>query len=352
MGFELPCGYFNTTYEKDTAIIRTRARWVWTILGLLFFYSLPFYAPVVFVQLLEQIWCDIIAVIGLFLLTGLAGQISLGQAGFIGIGAYTTAIFADRFGLSFWFCIPLSGMTAGILGILFGLSSCRIKGFYIAMATLASQIILTWLFSHLPITKAAWGYAVNYPSIGGIEIVKGWPMYVFSLTLLIIMAYLAKNIGRTKTGRAFVAVRDNDLAAEVQGINIFVYKLIAFFLCSFYAGVSGSLFAYRQGVVTAEQFMLIQSVWLLGMLIVGGMHGFVGAFLGTAFINIIDRLVKITGPSLQQIFPSAVGGSLIAALSLIVFALIIVLFLIFEPRGLAHRWEIIKSIYRLRPFPY
>ncbi len=352
MGFDLPCGCHNATYKQDITIIRTRARLIWTLFGLLFFFSLPYFAPVVITQILENIWVTAIAVMGLYLLTGLAGQISLGQAGFMGIGAYTTAIFADYFGLSFLFCIPLSGLMAGTMGIIFGLSSFKIKGFYIAIATLASQIILTWLFAHLEITQGAWGYAVSYPTIFGHEIGRGWPIYTFCLVVLLIMTYFAKNIARTKTGRAFVAIRDNDLAAKVQGINIFVYKLIAFFLCSFFAGVAGSVFAYRLGMVTPEQFMLMQSVWFLGMLIVGGMHSLAGVYLGTAFIIIFERMIKIIGPTLQNILPSAMGGSYIAALSLIVFAAIIIIFLIYEPRGLAHRWETIKSIYRIRPFPY
>jgi len=352
MGYNLPCGVYNTNYRQDIRLIRTKTRITWTILGLAFFGALPFFASPVIVQTLEHIWCTTIAVLGLYLLTGLAGQISLGQAGFMGVGAYTTAIFADLVGMPFWLCIPVSGLTSGLIGVTFGLSSFRIKGFYIAIATLASQIILTWLFSHLDITKGAWGYAVEYPSLFGREISRGWPMYLFTFTILLIMTYIAKNISRAKTGRAFIAVRDNDLAAKVQGINIFTYKLLAFFLCSFFSGVAGSVFAYRQGMVTPEQFMLMESIWFLGMLIIGGMHTPLGAFLGTAFIVIADRVIKISAPLLQEVFPTAMGGSLSASLSLIVFAVIIVVFLIYEPRGLAHRWEIIKSIYRLRPFPY
>ena len=349
----LPCGLYNATYEKDTAIIRTKTQWGLTIFALAFFFTLPAYAPAVIVQLFNLIWIHIIAVLGLLFLTGLCGQISIGQAAFVGVGAYTTAFCADHFALPFWLCIPFSGLVAGVIGLIFGLPAFRLKGFYIAMATLAAQFILGWVFTHAtPLTKGWWGYPVDYPTIAGIEISKGWPMYSFCLVTLIIMTYLAKNIARTKTGRAFIAIRDNDLAAEVQGININAYKLLAFFLCSFFAGVAGSVFAYYQGIATPEQFTIFQSIPFLGMLIIGGMNNVVGPFFGVAFIDAVDRVIKIYAPSLQQILPTAMGGSLYAALSLLIFGIIVIVFLIFEPRGLAHRWEIFKSTYRLRPFPY
>jgi branched-chain amino acid transport system permease protein len=165
------------------------------------------------------------------------------------------------------------------------------------------------------------------------------------------MTFFAKNLVRTGVGRAFVAIRDNDLAAEVAGVNVFRYKLLAFFICSVYAGVAGSLWAHWVRAINTDHFTLMNSIWFLGMLIVGGMGSTAGAIFGVAFLRILEEGTKILGEKMTIFFPTLVG-SVQAALTVTVYGVVIMLFLIFEPRGLAHRWEIFKASYRLRPFAY
>ena len=166
------------------------------------------------------------------------------------------------------------------------------------------------------------------------------------------MVFLAKNLQRTRVGRAFIAIRDNDLAAEVMGINLFRYKLLAFFICSFYAGIAGSLWAYWMCAINVDHFTMGESIWYLGMVIIGGMGSIPGSVFGVCFIRILDIIVKILGPMIGQVVPAALATSASAALGPFIFGLVMLLLLIFEPRGLAHRWELFKSSYRLWPFSY
>ncbi len=348
-----PCGVYDSSYAQDMAIVRTRWQWVLSIAGLILLFSLPLFLSGRWLNLINLIGISLIAVHGLNILTGYCGQISLGQAAFMAVGAYTSGVLTAKLGLSFWVALPCSALTAGVIGLIFGLPSLRVKGFYLAMATLAAQFIIPALISHPleGITGGIHSLIVPAPKIGGKVLSSPQSMFYIIIPLTALMTFFAKNLVRTGVGRAFIAIRDNDLAAEVMGINIFYYKLLAFFICSVYAGVAGSLWAHWMRAINPDHFTLMDSIWYVGMMIVGGMGSTVGAVFGVSFLRILDELTKILGSWLAVIIP-AWAAFLQGALGPLIYGLVIILFLIFEPRGLAHRWEIFKNSYRLRPFAY
>ncbi|MFQ6013900.1 MAG: branched-chain amino acid ABC transporter permease [Anaerolineae bacterium] len=347
-----PAGDFDTTYSKDMAVLRQAWHWVVTILFLFFLFALPTFASGYIVGIVITIGIWLIAVQGLGILTGYTGQISLGQAAFMAVGAYASTLLVTRPGLSFWLALPSAGLIAGLVGLIFGLPSLRIKGFYLAMATLAAQFIIPWAIrvTAPEITGGVQGLEVPPPQLAGITF-SSHRMYPIVIAVVCLTTIAFKNLARTRTGRAFIAIRDNDLAAEVLGINLFTYKLRAFFLSAFYAGLAGSLWAHYLSHVRPDEFGLDMSIWFLGMIIVGGMGSALGPIFGTIFVRLLKEFVIVLVPFLSSTFP-AFGGNLRAALTPMVFGLVLMLFLIFEPRGLAHRWDILKAAWRLRPFSH
>ena len=347
----LPTGTYNPNYDVDIAIVRTRLQWGLLIAFLALLFTVPLFAAPYILNWLILTFVAIIAVHGLNILTGYAGQISLGQAAFVAVGAYTSAILTAKLGFPFWVALPCAGLMAGVVGLFFGLPSLRVKGFYLVLATLGAQFIILYIIEHITITGGTNGMHCPSASIGGLVFDTRSSYYYVAMLLTVLMTFFAKNLARTRVGRALVAVRDNDVAAEVLGVNVFYYKLTAFFIGCFYAGIAGSVWAHYFQAVHPEQFPLMNSIWYLGMLVVGGMGSTLGAILGVIFIKFLDELVSIGTPLLADALP-LLGENLFAAFGTIVFGLIIILFLIFEPRGLAHRWEVSKASYRLWPFSY
>jgi branched-chain amino acid transport system permease protein len=351
----LPCGTYNDTYNQDMAIVRTRLQWGLLIFGLIFLFTLPFYLGAEWLPLVNLIGISIVAAQGLNILTGSCGQISLGHAAFIMVGAYTSAWLTTKFGFSFWAALPIAGLSAGIVGLIFGIPSLRVKGFYLAMATLAAQFIIPWCIRNIQPewTGGCYSIRVPAPTIGSMTFNTQFEMFYIIMPFACLATFFAKNLLRTKMGRAFVAIRDNDLAAEVMGIDIFRHKLYAFFICSIFAGVAGSLWAHWMRVVSYTYFDLDASIWYLGMIIVGGMGSVMGACAGAAVIRGLDYSVALLGPLLAGILPGLTTASdVTVALKPLVFGLIIITFIILEPRGISHRWEIWKASYRLWPFSY
>jgi len=346
-----PCGVFDKSYALDIAIIRTWQHWVILISALILLYIFPLFGSYYLISLMNSLAISVIVVLGLQIVTGYCGQISFGQAAFMAIGAFTSSILTIKLGFPFWIALPLSGIVAGAIGIIGGAPSLRIKGMYLAMATIAIHFVVIWLILHLEITGSFKGLFPPPPSLGGFEFDTDERMYYIIMPVMVIMTYAARNLIRTKVGRAFVAIRDNDLAGEVMGVNLYYYKLLAFFIACFYAGVAGSLWAHWITVVDCEQFTLIHALEYVGMLIVGGMGSIPGVFFGVLFIRILNEVVMFTSPVLAKALPW-LGTSPAAALGLTAFGLAVVIFLIFEPRGIAHRWEIFKASYRLYPFAY
>jgi len=346
-----PCGVFDKSYALDIAIVRTWQHWALLIAALLFLYLFPLFGSYYLVSFINLLSISIIVVLGLQIVSGMCGQISFGQAAFMAVGAYTSAVLTIHCHVSFWLALPLSGIMAGAVGIIGGAPSLRIKGMYLAMATIAIHFVVIWLILHMEITGSFKGLYPEPPCIGRFEFDTDERMFYIIVTVMIIMTCAARNLMRTKVGRAFVAIRDNDLAGEVMGVNLYYYKLLAFFISCFYAGVAGSLWAHLITVVNTEQFTLLHALEYVGMLIIGGIGSIPGVFFGVLFIRILNELVMFTSPVLAKALPW-LGSSPAASLGLIAFGLAMAVFLIFEPRGLAHRWEIFKSSYRLYPFAH
>jgi len=348
-----PAGDFDRSYEQDMAVVRRPWQWAALVVGLLVVLSVPLWGSAYLVNTANTIFYTIIAVQGLNVLTGYTGQISLGQAAFMLVGGYTSALTSAHLGLPFPLAVLAAGLVAGLVGLLFGLPSLRVKGFYLAMATLAAQFIIPWLSRHaLPdlLGGTSGRIDVPVPVIFGITFRDEEQIYYLSLVALIITTVLVLNLSRSRLGRALVSIRDNDLAAELLGVNLFQYKLRAFFIASFLAGVAGALKAHTQrGVGTEYGYGLEESIFMLGMLVIGGLGTNLGPFLGVTAVVLLQDLARVTGQFLSELFPT-MQSRLLNSFRPIFFGLVLMLFLIFESRGLAHRWQMIKAAWRLRPF--
>jgi branched-chain amino acid transport system permease protein len=330
-------GTFQENYAQDTAILHTRLHWGMLFAFLLLLFTCPLFLSDRMLTIMTMIGIAIISVHGLNILTGYCGQISMGHVGFMAVGAYVSAILTAKLGWSFWAALPCAALAAGI------------KGFYLIMATIAAHFIIIWLILQFrSVTGGSDGLPLPKPKIGSI-VLKSKASYFYLVMIITCLAtFLAQNIVRTRAGRAFVAIRDNDLAAEVMGISLWSYKLQAFFIGCVYAGVAGALLVHYYAFASVDQFPFMDSVWYLGMLIVGGMGSIPGAIFGAISLKLLDEMVTIVGPVLSAV----VAPQAAASLALISRGLIIILFLIFEPRGLAHRWGMIKAYFKLWPFSH
>jgi branched-chain amino acid transport system permease protein len=342
-------GTFHENYQQDMAVFHSKGQWGSLVALLVFIFACPLFLSDRMLTILTTIGIAVISVHGLNILTGYCGQISIGHSGFMAVGGYTSAILCAKLGWPFWAALPCAALAAGVVGLLFGLPSLKIKGFYLIMATIAAQFIIIWFIIQLrSITGGPDGLSVPKPMIGSIVLSSKANYYYLVMVFTCLATVTAHNIVRTRAGRAFIAIRDNDLAAEVMGISLWRYKLQAFFIGCVYAGVAGSLLVHYIRFVSVEQFPFMDSVWYLGMLIVGGMGSTTGAIFGVVALKILDELVTIGGP----ILAAAVAPQAAASLALISHGMIIIVFLIFEPRGLHHRWEMIKAYFRLWPFAH
>jgi branched-chain amino acid transport system permease protein len=348
-----PAGDFDRSYEQDMAVIRRPWQWVALALGLLVVVTLPRWGNAYMVSTANQIFYTVIAVQGLNILVGYTGQISLGQAAFMLVGGYASALSMIHLGLPFPLAVLVAGLVGGLVGLLFGLPSLRVKGFYLAMATLAAQFIIPWVSRHLYpdlLGGTSGRIAAPVPVLFGFAFGEVSDYFYLSLAALILTTILTLNVSRSRLGRALVSVRDNDLAAELLGVNLFSYKLRAFFIASFLAGVAGALKTHSQrGVGTEFGYGLEESIIMLGMLVIGGLGANLGPFLGVAAVVLLEDLAGLAGGTMADLFPSQ-SARFLTSFRPIFFGLALMLFLIFEPRGLAHRWQLIKASWRLRPF--
>jgi len=345
----LGIGTFQENYAQDMSIFHSPLQWGSVLVFILFLFTCPLFFSDRILTILTMMGISVISVHGLNILTGYCGQISIGHAGFMAVGGYTSAILCAKLGVPLWVALPCGALAAGIVGLIFGLPSLKIKGFYLIMATIAAHFIIIWTIIQLhSITGGADGLSVPRAKIGSISLSSKTNYFYMVMGLTCLATLVAKNIVRTKAGRAFIAIRDNDLAAEVMGVSLWSYKLQAFFIGCVYAGVAGSLLTHYYSFASTDQFPFMDSVWYLGMLIVGGMGSTTGAVLGAVALKLLDELVTIAGPILS----AAVAPQAAASLALISHGLVIIIFLIFEPRGLHHRWEMIKAYFRLWPFSH
>ena len=352
--YDFPAGVFNIQYHQDTLVMRTRMRRALFLLFLLFIYIVPPLLGsnyILNVLLNMLIW--IIAAQGLNLLTGFCGQISIGHMAFVGVGAYASAYLTTKVGLPFGLALIASGFIAAFVGLIFGLPSLRVKGLYLALSTLAAQFILTYIFLRWRgVTGGSNGVDVEPAQFFGYLLETKTHSYYLTLTICLLMMALALNLMRSDLGRSFIAVRDNDIAAEAIGVNVYLYKLTAFAIGCFYAGVAGSIWAHYMTFVNVDYFSFMDCLWFVGIIIIGGLGSFIGPIFGVLFVKGLSEFLDFfLAPAIARTFP-ALGLQISSSLSIIFFALCIIIFLRFEPRGLAHSWTNFRDYYRLWPFPY
>ena len=348
-----PAGVFATTFAQDQALIRTsKQRWALAVF-IAVIALLPMIAEPRIVAIATAMLITSVVVLGLQINTGFAGQVNLGQAAFMGMGAYATAILATKAGWPFWAALPAGGLSAAIFGFIFGVSAARIKGFYLALTTIAAQVIFHFLVLNLPKSwlGGANGITVQPAELLGLRIDSDRSIYYLCLAVAAVMVFGAYGVARSRHGRAFLAVRDDDVASGMMGINVVRTKAVAFLLGAFYAGISGGLWAYYVRLVAVDQFTLLHSIWFIAMIIVGGMGSITGALIGVFVITVAQETISTVGPVIVQ-NSSFFSGAIVFAAMNIFLGGIIAGFVIFEPRGLMHRWNIIKRSYRLWPFPY
>src|SRR5512146_1720197 len=345
------CGEFKTSYAADMAIFDTSFSRGATLLFCAFLLVVPLFASHYVLDILTRSGIAVIAALGLNILTGFTGQISLGNAAFLAVGAYTTADLAGKAGLPFPIVIPAAGVIAAMAGMVFGIPSLRLKGLYLAMATLAAHFIVEFTASHWDaMTGGVNGISVPSAAVGPIVLESDRQLFYLVLPIAAGMVLFARNLFRTKVGKAFIAIRDQDISAEVMGVRVFRYKLLSFAVSSFYVGVAGSLLAYQARIISPENFPITLAIDQLGMIIIGGLGSVQGSIFGAIFITFLPELLRLATGWLSGPFPQLI--QLFASLKMGVFGLIIVLFLMFEPDGLAARWHYIKSYWKLYPFSY
>ena len=357
--FYREAGDFKTSYRDDSQTFPISFdRWRYYVVLIVAFGVIPF--------LINDYWANAllvpfliyaIAAIGLNILTGYCGQVSLGTGGFMAVGAYACYKLMTAFpDVSILIHVLLAGGITALVGVLFGLPSLRIKGFYLAVATLAAQFFLVWLFNKVP-----WFY--NYSASGQISAPERTFLghavtgpattapakYLFCLVILVVLAWIARNLTRGSIGRKWMAIRDMDIAAEIIGVNPLTAKLSAFAVSSFFVGVSGALFfaVYLGAVEVGEAFGIQKSFLVLFMIIIGGLGSIFGSFAGAAFLVLLPVVLKVIGVDLLG-WPT----DIVAHIQLVIIGALIVMFLILEPHGLAQLWRVAKEKLRLWPFPY
>ncbi len=348
------CGNFREDYAEELKIFETYfGRICLGLFLILFFAVAPFVVSTYMLYILNMIGIAAIAAIGLNILIGYTGQISLGHGAFFGVGAYAAAILATRLGLGFYLAIPAAGIITALVGMIFGIPSGRLKGLYLTIATLAGQFIIEYVLIHWDsLTKGTMGITLPAPKIIQWDITGDKAFFFLIFASLVLMTWFAVNIMRSKYGRAFIAIRDNDRAAEGMGIPIFKYKLLSFAISSFYAGFAGALWAYYMVSITTEPFNLGLSIEFIAMVIIGGLGNIPGAIFGATFITLLNELLRFfTGLLMNIGFITSLGLN-IAPLREFTFGLAIVLFILLEPRGLAEVWRIARASFRLWPFSY
>ena len=320
---------------------------LFVIAGLVF----PFIASPYWLSLANQVAIATVGALGLNLLVGYTGQISLGQGAFLAIGAYGSGLLTLRMDLPFWLSIPLAGLLTAAAGLIIGLPSLRLKGLYLAIATLAAQQIVEWVITHWTwLTGGTEALVLPSPKLFGFRLDRDFNFYWLGVTAAALAALFVANLMRSRVGRSFVAIRDQDIAAGALGVNVFRTKLVAFATSSFLVGITGALIAQYRTIITWERFTLDTSITYLAMIIVGGLGTINGSFFGATLIVLLPALIASIGQSLQTTIPAA--ARILPFVQQGAFGLIIILFLVLEPEGLAKLWRNIKDQFKVWPFSY
>jgi branched-chain amino acid transport system permease protein len=349
-----PAGDFRTSYRADTTIFPTRNSRLAMAAGV----ALLCAAPLVFgryeLGLLITIGFSAIAALGLNILVGFTGQISIGHAAFFGFGAFASALLVEHH-------VPVpvaiwgAGLMTAVVGLVFGAPAARLKGLYLAIATLAAQFILEDFFARARWFSGGVAGRVTEPyELFGLRLDREETYFYVVLAHVVILFIAAANLMRTRDGRALIAVRDHYLSAEMMGINLAYYRTLSFGIASFYAGVAGALYAHYLLFVSVEAFNILYSIQFLAMIIIGGLGSVMGSMMGAAFMVLLPEVVQagadlLAGGAIDRALRL---GASISFLREMAIGAAIILFLIFEPDGLAHRWKMIKAYWKLYPFSH
>jgi branched-chain amino acid transport system permease protein len=348
-----PCGNFNKSYKEDEAIFQTTFIKLTMLLFVILLFFVPFITSQYLLNFISIIGIFIIGAIGLNIMTGFTGIISLGHGAFLGFGAYATAVLLARYNLHLLIALPLGALFAGFLGLITGLASLRIKGMYLAIVTLAVQVIFEFvILEAAKLTGGDLGMEVRLSEPFSLQIGSGQKVFYFLiLSILIASIIFARNIFRTKPGRLFIAIRDNDLACQVLGIPVGKYKLLSFWLGNLYAGMAGGLWAAYTGMICPSQFSLKLSLQFLSMILIGGMGSIIGTIFGTIFILSIPELLANISTAIRGMFNIDITTYL-SIINNALFGMLIIAFLIYEPYGLGRIWWKTKTYFKLWPFSY
>lgn len=343
-------GQFKVSYKADIALFQNLWVKIWLAVLILLMVILPFFLNRYQLSILNEMGIAIIGALGLNLLIGYTGQISLGHGAFVAIGAYTSGLLTGKLGVPFIISLPLSGLMAAALGLIVGIPSLRLKGLYLALGTLAFGFVIEYILFHWELTQGDLGMAVNRISLGAFQI-KTQRQYFFLIAGLVFLAVLTtKNIVRSKIGRSFIAIRDRDIAAEAMGISLAKYKIMAFGLSSFYAGVAGCLTAHYNRWIVPGSFDLSLSIAYIAMIIMGGLGTVLGAVLGAILITGIPHGIVYIVDLIKYDYPALSG--FIVDFKLGIFGLVIVGTLLFEPAGLFGIYRRVKIYWKTWPFKY
>jgi branched-chain amino acid transport system permease protein len=343
-------GYFRTDYAQDLALTGTRLERASLAVFVLALAAFPLIASPFQLDLACQVFLAGVGALSLMLLTGYAGQISLGHAGLMAAGAFTVGILFQEVKAPFWITLPAAALVGALLGVIFGLPSLRLRGLYLAVSTLALHFVVVYLGGEYESRRGfSTGIVIDPPKIGSVSITDGRAWYFILLVAAALTLLLCLNLMRARTGRAWRAIRAHETVAEALGIGIAGYKLLAFVISSAITAVAGALFAYYRGFVSVEAFSLFLTIQYLAMVIIGGMGSLVGALLGAAFVTLFPYAIE-TGllalPGAQRY------ASLLFAVNYSAFGLVMILFLMFEPLGLVGIWHRIQSWFLLWPFKH
>ena len=336
---------YKTNYADLVALTPYRSTWAWSLLGLLVVATAPLVLGSHGLGILSAMFVMAIGILGLNLLTGVAGQISLGHAGFLLIGAYAQAILTTDYHLPAWLAIYVSGLVAATASLVVGIPSLRLKGLYLAITTLAFTFIVRHvvLFAE-SITRGSEGMSVPPLNLFGYAVKDDQSYFYVALATMVLFILFSLNIMRSRIGRAWLAVRDHDIAARAMGINLMHYKLLAFMISAFYTGVAGALVALQTRYINVDTFSILISIEALAMVIVGGMGRVHGALLGTALILLLPELLNF-GFSLAGDRFTTLMADRIYEIKGLMYGVVILLFLRLEPEGLAGIWRKVKRFW-------
>ncbi len=343
-------------YYEDIQLLDSQAVWFWFVMLLISLLIFPFIAPNYYIYMANYMAINVIVTVGLNILVGYTGQISLGHAGFFAIGAYMTVLSMTRFHLPFFLALLLGGLIAAFFGFILGLPALRLEGPYLAIATLGFGMAITQVIGRWQIFGGRMGIEVPSPSFGSYILNSDIKLYFLIVTIAFLLTMMARNLMKTKVGRAFIAIRDSDIAAETMGVNLVYYKTMAFAVSAFYVGIAGGLMAFLLGFINPSSFNFILSIYFLAFVIVGGLGSIFGSIMGgvvmTWLILVLDKVQEFPylGEALILFSTKWMNLSGLPNISSIIFGLIIVLVVVFEPLGLYGFWIRTKIYWRTWPF--